>query len=92
MNTTLVKMETKGHKGPLRFTIDMHRPGDLMCFADSHAKVNSDSRLWRYRYDLNLPKPMLFSPFKAFDENALTGKLTVNEIDKNAWQPEAIYA
>ena len=33
MNTTLVKVDTKDHKGPLQFFIDMHKPGDLTCYA-----------------------------------------------------------
>ena len=92
MNTVVVKIETKGHKGPLQFNIDMHKPGDLICYAHSHANVNLDNKLWTYRHDNKLQKPMQFTPFKAFDESMLTGKMTVHDIDKNTWHPDALYA
>ena len=92
MNTALVKIETKNHKGPLKFNIDMHKPGDLLCYAHSHAKVNFDNKLWTYRYDEKSRKSFVFTPMKAFNENMLTGKMTVHDIDKNAWFPDALYA
>ena len=35
---------------------------------------------------------MMFTPLKAFDESMLTKKQTMHDIDKNTWQPEALYA
>ena len=93
MNSTLVKIETKGHRGPLKFFLNMSSiSGDLTCYVHSNPKASSDSKLWTYRFDIHKPKPMTFTPFKAFDESLLHGKQTINDIDKNAWQPEALYA
>ena len=92
MNTTLVKVETKDHKGPLQFFIDMHKDGDLTCYASPNQKVNYENKIWTYKYNpKERNKPMTFTPFKAFDENLLTGKQTVNDIDKTLWQPDALF-
>ena len=73
MNTALIRVDTKGHRGPLKFMVDMSsKPGDLACFAHTNPKVSFDNKLWTYRVKQGVP--MRFTPFKAFDETQLQGK------------------
>ena len=89
MNTTMVKMETKDHKGPLQFTIQFtNKVGDLICSVHSISKVSLENFVWQFKDK----KKMIMRPFRAFDENLLSGKQTLADVDKNLWQPDAIYA
>ena len=48
MSNTLVKVETKDHRGPLQFTIEMEsrKEGDLVTSLHSIAKVNLENYIW----------------------------------------------
>ena len=47
-SSTLVKVETKEHKGPLQFTIEFEsrKEGDLISSMHSVAKVNLENYIW----------------------------------------------
>ena len=90
MNSTCIKVDTKDHRGPLRFTVDFDNmgDGDLITSVHTQAKVSLDTYIWQFKDKTR----MTMRPFKAFDEGLLTGKQTINDVDKNLWQPDAIYA
>ena len=83
-------METKDHRGALRFSVDFDSrgDGDLVTSIHTVSKVSLDTYIWQFKDKSR----MTMRPFKAFDESMLTGKQTINDIDKNSWQPDAIYA
>ncbi len=39
-----------------------------------------------------MKRKIVLRPFKAFDANQLTGKQTLLDVDKNLWQPDAVFA
>ena len=39
-----------------------------------------------------MKRKIVLRPFKAFDANLLTGKQTLLDVDKNLWQPDAVFA
>lgn len=90
MNYALIKVETKDHRGPLKFSIDFDArgDGDIVTSVHTQSKVSLDTYIWQFKDKTRLT----MRPFKAFDESLLTGKQTINDIDKNLWQPDAIYA
>ena len=90
MNPTFVKVDTKDHRGPLQFTIEFeHRgEGDLITSIDNQHKVSLDTYIWQFKDRMK----MTMRPFRAFDEGMLTAKQSINDVDKNLWQPEALYA
>lgn len=85
MNTTLVKIETKGQKGPIKFNIEMMRPGDLVCFADIDSKVDFKSYIWKNSYNPQKKKAMIFTPKKALEKDHGFEELAMLQIDKNVW-------
>ena len=91
MSSVLVKVETKDHKGPIQFTVEILGRGDadLTCSVHTNQKVNLDSFIWQKK---DLRKTMILRPFKAFDETLLAPKQQVADWDKTLWQPEAIFA
>ena len=89
-STTVVKVETKEHRGPLQFTVEFEsrKEGDLISSMHSIAKVSLENYMWQFKDK----KKMILRPFKAFDKNLLSSKQNVNDWDKNLWQPHDIYA
>ena len=83
MNYTCIKVETKDHRGPLKFTVDFDNmgDGDLITSVHTLSKVSLDTYLWQFKDRTR----MTMRPFKAFDESLLTGKQTINDVDKNLW-------
>ena len=73
MNTTLIKVETKDHRGPLQFTVvyeNSRGDTDLVCSVDTNAKVSLENNKWQ-RKD---KKKMVLYPSRFFDPKLLTGK------------------
>ena len=88
MSNTMVKVETKEHRGPLQFTVEFEsrKEGDLITSFHSIAKVTLDNYIWQFKDK----KKMILRPFKAFDQNLLTTKQSNSDVDKNLWQPHDI--
>ena len=90
MSQTLIKVETKDHRGPLQLTVEFEprKEGDLITSIHSIAKVTLENFIWQFKDK----KKMILRPFKAFDSNLLTAKQSINDVDKNLWQPHDIHA
>jgi len=90
MNTVTVRIETKGHRGPLqiKFDYDKNVAGeDIKVSVHTHAKVSIEDYIWQFEDR----RKISLRPFKAFNAKLLTSKNKNREVDKNAWYPEAIY-
>lgn len=92
MNTYNIKVQTREHRGPLVLSVDVFNriDQDLTVYVHTNHKVGSDFYIWKFELRGRTRFPLL--PFKAFDKNALSAKQSLLDIDKNLWQPDAIYA
>ena len=73
MSLHLVKIETKGHQGPITVTIDKeydHVKSDLKVSIHHNSKVNLDKYIWQF----DDKKQFILRPFKAYDEALLSDK------------------
>ena len=72
MSQTLIRVETKEHRGPLQFTVEFEsrKEGDLITSIHSIAKVTLENFIWQFKDK----KKMVLRPFKAFDQNLLSAK------------------
>ena len=95
MNTVLVKIETKEHRGPVQLSIDLHDKSDYKCSIGTQKNVNMESYIWQAvekeikskeeNRSINMKRKMVLRPFKAFDPAQLSSKQTVLDVDKNLW-------
>ena len=48
MNDSFIKVETRGHRGPLQFTVefDARGDGDLVTSVHNQPKVSLDTNIW----------------------------------------------
>ena len=88
MNSTLVKVETKEHRGPLQFTInlDSRAEGDLVSSLHYHNKVGIECFKKQYKDK----RKMLIFPSQFF-EDALIPSKHAHDVDKRVWQPDFIF-
>ena len=91
MNSTLVKIVTKNHRGQLVLTIDfdIRGEGDLISSVHTHPKVSLENHIDKWQFKNR--KRIILRPFAAFDEASLGPKQAMIDVDKAAWQPEAVY-
>jgi len=66
MSTYNLKIETKGHRGPLQLNLEFVErfKGDTKISVHTHSKVSSDNFIWQFA-DL---KSFSLRPVKAFDK------------------------
>ena len=71
----------------LTVEFESRKEGDLISSMHSIAKVSLENYVWQFKDK----KKMILRPFKAFDSNLLTAKQSINDMDKNLWQPHDVY-
>lgn len=89
MNTFNCKIETKDHRGSLVLSIESAKrnDNDIKVSIQTNSRVTTDNNIWYFEDK----KVMTLIPFKCFDKNLLGSKQTMADVDKNLWQPEALY-
>ena len=83
MNSVTVKIETKGHRGPLQLSVkhDTREKADIKVSVHMHPKVNFDE----YIHQFEDKRVMVMRPQNFFDERQMNSKQKNVEHDKNAW-------
>lgn len=92
MNVFNVKVQTKEHRGPLTLSVDVFNriDQDLIIYVNTNHKAGPDHYIWKFEMRGRTRFTMM--PFKAFDKHLLTAKQSILDVDKNLWQPDAIFA
>lgn len=89
MSSHTVKIDTKGHQGPIKLTLtvsERFKNCDVKINIHSHAKVNFDDFIWEFTDK----RVMTLHPHKAIKAD-FRNKSKKVEFDKNLWQPDAVF-
>ena len=83
MSTTLVRIPTSGHYGPIKLTVDFlaRKEGHVEAYLHSNQNINSELYPGGYIWKFEKRTKMILQPRAAFDKSLLSEKELQKEID-----------